>query len=276
MRYELEIVAAVPSFPSAEEVVAGVEARGTWRPRVAARAGFDRPEDSPRLLLEADAGARVLVAYERFAYASRLVQRLLHAPEPLRARLTDADLESLRVANAVFRLSVNQAGSYPANAVRFQVQIADALVERFGGVLVDPQMQLVWGAERWRAEGAWGELDLRRHVVIHAEPLPAGLWLHTHGLVKFDRPDLELFDVAESQVEDGALLLQRIARRLCAGTSVAAGDALDVGGFSVRFVRGGDQTPNDYDNACLRVVDDTQQPVSGAPEALRRLHSAIG
>lgn len=265
MRYELQIVTRVDAFPAPDEVVRDVVSRGLFHPKVAASGGFDRVEDSPRLLLEDDAGARVLIAFERFAHASLLAQQLLGAPEPLLRRLTAPDLSSLEHANAAFRLTVVQQGIDAANAVRFQVQIADALVDRYGGVLVDPQMQLVWGAERWRADRSLGELEVRRHVVIHADLLDTGYWLHTHGLVKFGRPDLEIFAVPEEEVGAGVRILNEIAERSMSGEELRAGDRIELGAARVRLAAGGQHTPNDFDNTCLRVEDDA--PGKGGPGA---------
>jgi hypothetical protein len=255
MRYELEIVAQAPRFPTPDELASAVSARGIFQPQVVSSAGFDRPEDSPRLLLEEESGARVLVAFEREPYAAQLASELLLAPAPLRQRLSELDRQALRAANAAFRLSVVRPGADPANAVRFQVQIADALVDRFGGVLLDPQVQLLWGAESWRSAGTAGDLDLRRHLVIHAEDHEAGLWVHTHGMLRFGKPDLELFEVPPALLERAAELLSEVARYLVSGGEVAAGDTLAVGGAELAFCAGGAEQPNDFDNECLRIAD---------------------
>jgi hypothetical protein len=155
-------------------------------------------------------------------------------------------------------------------AVRFQVHLADALVDRFGGVLLDPQMQLVWGAERWRADRALGDVDVRRHVVLHADVLCGSVWMHTHGLVKFGKPDLEILGLREEEMDAGARLLNHLARHLSGGAVLAPGDRLEVGGARVVFQVGGTEQPNDFDNECLRIVDDVEG-ASGASAALARL-----
>lgn len=255
MRYELQIVTSEPSFPSAEELVADVRARGISQVMVAASGGFDDAQASPRLLVEEEGGARVLVGFERSEHARFLASSLLGAPEPLQARLDAGDREVLARACTAFRLSVSQAGQGPADGVRLLVQLADALIERGGGVLLDAQMQLLWGASRWKAERALGEVDVRRHVVIHAEPTEAGLWMHTHGLLKFDRPDLEIFGVAEAQVEAGAGLLNHFARSLASGGALRVGDeAVLPGGHRVRVERGG-RPPHDFEGEALCLVD---------------------
>lgn len=255
MRYELQIVTADGSIPEPEELAERVATRGGFRPWVVTSVGYERAEDSPRILLEEQAGARILVAAERGAAATEVATAILAAPPALLERLETGDRRLLETARATYRLSVNRPGSNPANAVRFQVHVADALLDRAAGVTLDPEMQLVWGSDAWRAARELGELDVRRHVVIHAEPLPAGkVWLHTHGLIKFGRPDLEMSDVAEAQVESRVMVLNEVARHLSHGGELALGEEALLGPYRVRAAPAGiPPVESDLDNDCVRI-----------------------
>lgn len=39
------------------------------------------------------------------------------------------------------------------------------------------------------------QFEAREHVSLYVDPLHDGLWLRTHGLVKFGRPELEIYRV---------------------------------------------------------------------------------
>src|SRR5258706_5702734 len=159
MRYELQIVTDAAAFPTADALVAAVRARGVSEARIAAQGGFDDPSASPRLLVEEQGGGRVLVGFEREDHALFLAQALLAAPEPLLERLDDYDRACLERACTAYRLSVSQGGDSPADAVRLLAQLADALLEHAGhAVVLDSQMQLLWGAARWRSERELGDI----------------------------------------------------------------------------------------------------------------------
>ena len=52
-----------------------------------------------------------------------------------------------------------------------------------------------FGPTGWPVENAHPEFDAREHVHIHIES-DSG-WLHTHGLIKFGRPEMEIYGVPD-------------------------------------------------------------------------------
>jgi hypothetical protein len=255
MPYELLIITSDGAWPSPEEIAEQVRSRGVFEASVVASGGFDDAAASPRVVLEEPGGARLLLCFEGAAHASAIARALLdEAPEALHARLDDDDRASLRGACATVTLQVSMAGKGPADGVRLLVQTADVLVARRAAVLLDPQMQLAFGGARWMAELGCDEADVRRHVVIHVEELPQDArWLHTHGLEKFSRPELEMIVDAEAHVDAGVQFLHHVARQLASGAAIRPGETVEVGaGVRLRVSKGG-SLRGDLEGDVLRI-----------------------
>ena len=270
MRYELMIVSDTETVPAPEALLDDVHARGLLRVEAIARGGFDDPADAPRLVVAEEGGARVLVGFERAAYATAVGASLLDAPAPLSERLSVEDRALLERARLACHLRVSEPGSELGSALRLVVQLADALVLRMGGVVVDPQMMTLFGARRWLADRELGEVELRRHVMIHEEPIGDAFTLRTYGLVKFDRPELCVCEVPEADAEVAARLLDRVARMLAAGAKLADGERVQLAG-DCSLIASDMQLPEGApaDERLLRLSDEGGMSASVALAALR-------
>ena len=63
--------------------------------------------------------------------------------------------------------------------------------------------QRFFAGETWRAEQYTEGFDPPSHISLHTHPAaPKGLWLHTHGLIKFGRAELEMRAVPPELLKD--------------------------------------------------------------------------
>ncbi len=68
------------------------------------------------------------------------------------------------------------------------------------------------------------DFDIRDHLTIHAMPVAEGstaMWVHTHGLVKFGTPDVELFNIQEDDLPAAETFLQELCTDLAFGQGPA-------------------------------------------------------
>ena len=116
--------------------------------------------------------------------------------------------------------------------------------------------------------------DFVRIISSDDELLHPGLWVHTRGMRKFGRPDLQVKHVPGPWAEDNPLvgaaghLLNSLAERLCLGAVVGDGETMAFPGLGRRctFLL----TPDDSDspachfgNEVLEVVDLVDGRASG-------------
>jgi tetratricopeptide (TPR) repeat protein len=71
--------------------------------------------------------------------------------------------------------------------------------------------------------------DPLAHVAFHDEAWdPESRWLHTHGLQKFGRPELDLLAVPVSLGPEAMSFLREVAASLATGARLAAGGEIDM------------------------------------------------
>lgn len=272
MRYEVMIVSDAERVPSPDALLNDVRARGLFQVERIAQGGYDDPADSPRLVVAESGGARVLLGFERGEAAQASGASLLAAPPPLTARLSEDDRALLERARLTCHLRVSEPGGELGSALRFMVQLVDALVEQMPGVVVDPQMMSLFGAQRWREARALGEAELRRHVCLHAEEGSAGLTVRTYGMVKFDRPELCVEEVPEALATQAALLLDRVARQLASGAELRTGDLMRLDSDCILVASAVEMQPGaPPDEALLRLCDEGETNAARALAAMTAL-----
>lgn len=143
----------------------------------------------------------------------------------LTRRLPAEDAQTLRVG--VLEMSLRLAGPDEATAatLRWGMGILRALLSLTQGAVVDPAAQTAW------SQGQIGPMasgDLMAQVVIHSEGWGADShWLHTHGLQKFGRPELDVVAVPAALVTEAQSFLLEVAESLARGQRLAAGQEID-------------------------------------------------
>ena len=160
-----------------------------------------------------------------------------------------------------------------APAVLELTRLADRVAELATGCVHDPAAQRFFGPGTWRIPDRLAEIDVREHVTIHAVGAegPAGGWIHTHGLIKFGRPEFEIYDVPENMAAGTAAALNDLGQYVLTGAFVAPGQT--VGDPSVPMqARPGTREPGHWGKIpALELVDVDEQgeAATGATRGLR-------
>ncbi|MGH2517759.1 MAG: tetratricopeptide repeat protein [Ktedonobacterales bacterium] len=173
--------------------------------------------------------------------------------------LSSEDARTLREGRLSFDLRATVADGSSLSALNWMVQIARVVAERSDGVVMDPL------AQRCAGRGELARIqpgDALAHVTIHNEPWGVeSRWLHTHGLQKFGRPELEMAEVPISLVDEAVVLLRDVTASLAGGALLAAGDEIDLDELGV-LVAG--TAPVDVDHqAAFGRLQLTDSPLPG-------------
>jgi hypothetical protein len=168
-------------------------------------------------------------------------------------------------------LEMTDPGNDVCEAVIFATRLAQRLAALADGVVMDTNAYRFFGAGGWPVENVHPEFDAREHVHVHIES--DSNWFHTHGLIKFGRPEMEIYGVPEDlhAVAFGTLL--DIAQYVITSNPIKPGET--CGDPNQPFcAREGTKNREGHWNEVpvLELVDtdDRRKPVSsGAPKALQ-------
>jgi hypothetical protein len=172
-----------------------------------------------------------------------------------------------------WRLIVEMAtpGENVPETVIFATRLAKRLAALGDGVVMDTSSYRFFGPEGWPVENPNPEFDVREHVHIHIES--DSRWFHTHGLIKFGRPELEIYDVPPEMDAVAMATLLDIAQYVISSAMIEPGQT--CGDPSQPFyAREGKKNREEHwrDISVLELVDvdNRGKPVSsGAPNALQ-------
>jgi tetratricopeptide (TPR) repeat protein len=174
------------------------------------------------------------------------------------------DLRTLREGAVSLNLRVHATEAEVARALEWQLRALKALLDITQGACIDPVAQRCFG-RAGLARLAPG--DPASHFAVHDE-LWAGesRWLHTHGLQKFSRPELDLVAVPHALAGEAGAFLREVAARLAAGARLVAGSEVDLDELGTLTAVG---APVDVEHQApfgrLRLVD---TPAPGEREAV--------
>jgi hypothetical protein len=147
-------------------------------------------------------------------------------PPPTGREHSEADERFLNArVEAILELSRREPPIGPS--IQTGMELADAIAAHARGVILDPTAQRVVLPGEWRVEDRRYAVDPREHVTVHeVVDDPAGIWMHTHGLAKFGRPELEMFDLPAETSELAYALLMDTSGYVIDGPIVAPGNTL--------------------------------------------------
>lgn len=180
----------------------------------------------------------------------------------LAAGLAADEARTLREGRLSFDLRATLTDAQTQPALDWMVQLARVIAERCDGVVMDPLAQRCAGPrELARVQPG----DALAHVAIHDEPWGVeSRWLHTHGLQKFGRPELELVEVPLSLAEEAMAFLRDVTVSLAGGAHLTAGGEIDLDELGI-IIAG--NAPSDLDHQAafgrLRLSD---SPLPGERE----------
>jgi hypothetical protein len=184
-----------------------------------------RPGDA--FMARSTGGAAFLVSVEDGRSAEEFPGRAL-TPEAWPFVKLNADLaRRAREAKAVVIVMLVTRGQNLVRDILFATRLADRISVLGDGCANDLLGCRFFGSGSWQVEQPVGELDAREHIVIHAESGdPAGLWVHTHGLIKFGRPEFEIYGVPEAMWKGLSVAFLDLAMYVIGGALVKPGDTI--------------------------------------------------
>lgn len=182
--------------------------------------------------------------------------------------LDSRDAQTLRDGTIALDLRLTVPETHALPALAWSTLLLQTLINLTGGAGIDPASQRGFGrGELARFSGQ----DPLAHVAFHEEWWdPESRWLHTHGMQKYGRPELDLLAVPASLLPEATTFLRDVAARLAAGAHLAAGGEIDMA--ELGLVLAVNATP-DLDHQApfgrLLLVD---PPEPGERESLRASH----
>ncbi|HEX6122222.1 MAG TPA: hypothetical protein VFY89_03625 [Ktedonobacterales bacterium] len=183
--------------------------------------------------------------------------------------LPPEDAQTLRTGTLEALLRVKVADTLAIPALDWSMRVLRLVLDLLEGAAVDPAAQRCYGRAQLRSFNA---SDVLAHVAFHNELWSAdSRWLHTHGMQKYGRPELDLVGVPMPLEDDGFAFLRDVASSLANGAKLAAGQEIEWEDFGAVVAIG---APVDIDHQApygrLRLAD---VPLPGARETqeIRRL-----
>jgi tetratricopeptide (TPR) repeat protein len=147
----------------------------------------------------------------------------------LTRRLGAEDAQTLRAGTLTFDMRLKADEQQIAESLRWMMNILRALVSLTGGAVIDPAAQTAWGVTHL---GAMANGPFTAQLVIHDEAWGAdSRWLHTHGLQKFGRPELDLAAIPVALRAEAEAFLLEVAENLAQGERLTAGQEIALEDF---------------------------------------------
>ncbi len=148
----------------------------------------------------------------------------------------DAEVERLlQSARSHYLLSVTPVGDNAVYPLQLALALALAILNLREGVLHDPSaLRMVDMATLERLLTS-DDLLIEDHVTLHlvTEETTHSAWLHSHGMEKFGRSDLETFDLDVTAGRDAGKLINELLLSAALGTRPLLGETLSLPGGAV-------------------------------------------
>jgi hypothetical protein len=206
-------------------------------------------------------------------------------PPPAVDRLPDRDFwpyvgltEDLarRVVAAEHEVNVvlTSPGDSVAETVLAATKRAAALAEAADGCVSDVFAFRFFGPDTWRVEEPLGDFDVREHIILHTVPMEddGRFWIHTHGLVKFGRPEFEIHDLSAGTEEGAAIALNDMGQYVALGALISPNETVGDQAVPLHTRVGERERDHWEDIPVLELVDVDERghpAASGAERGLR-------
>ena len=150
-----------------------------------------------------------------------------------------AELEAARhAARASYVVSIREGSDEPWRLVGAALSVALALLDCREGKVHDFHAQRVQDADEVRQILSRSDLAIEDHVTLHlvTDTEANRAWLHSHGMEKFGRSNLETFDLAVDRGRDAGKLLNELLLSSALRTRLLLGETIELaeGAVTVR------------------------------------------
>jgi hypothetical protein len=109
------------------------------------------------------------------------------------AGLTAELADRFKSAERAVMIQMQDPAVSVVDTVTFATELADRVTVVARGCADDFNAQRFFAEGSWRVDPDNEDFIPAEHISLHVLPAPPkGLWVHTHGLVKFGRPELEM------------------------------------------------------------------------------------
>lgn len=140
--------------------------------------------------------------------------------------LRPEEVSTLRAGSLALDVHAQLVGGSALPFAAWVTRCARILVDLVDGVMLDPAAQRVLGRT---ALSAMTPDDPAAHITIHNDTWGAdSRWIHTHGLAKFGRPELDLRNVPAALEAEGMALLRDVMVNLVYGAHLASGQEVEL------------------------------------------------
>jgi hypothetical protein len=119
------------------------------------------------------------------------------------AGLTAELAARFKTADVAVMIQMQDSGASVVDTVTFATQLADRVTVVARGCADDFNAQRFFAEGSWRLERDEEGFAPAEHISIHVLTAPPkGLWVHSHGLLKFGRPEFEMRGVPPELLRD--------------------------------------------------------------------------
>jgi tetratricopeptide (TPR) repeat protein len=184
--------------------------------------------------------------------------------------LSVADVATMRDGPLSFDVRLSADGRAIVFALDWMMRTLRFFADTTNGVAVDPACQRCLGrAELAQFQGG----DAAAHIVIHDE-FQGGedRWIHTHGLQKLGRTELELVAVPEALEAEARAFMREMAATFARGVRLVSGQEIDDDeAGALLAVRANQDADHQAPQGRLRLVDLPAPGERESPSARRYL-----
>jgi uncharacterized protein YegJ (DUF2314 family) len=199
----------------------------------------------------------------------------------------DAELERvLQAARSRYLLSVTDHADNAVYPLQLALALGLAILNLREGVLHDLSALRMVDIATLERLLASDDLAIEDHVTLHlvTEETTHRAWLHSHGMEKFGRSNLETFDLDVTAGRDAGKLINELLLSASLGTRPLLGETISLPGGGVKALPSGDLRPgittlpiqefDGHTGPYLCLVDaDTYGDITGAVEGY--LHRSL-
>lgn len=174
-------------------------------------------------------------------------------------------LDVLLHANYCYRVRVSLVEPANLSYLARTLTTAASLAREVDGVIRDVQTGLVLTYDEARRILKSPSFAINDHVLVHTleDPGGQGLWVHTHGMAKFGRTDLEMRAVPEQYQALASHAILTVSDYLSQGNVLKPAETLQLGNGFLTFTRVRDEANEEFPYGVLRITD--FDPNTGMP-----------